>query len=171
MAKGLPRSLSRGKAQPEAVTKIRLPINHPISSVAVGAAIGFGSAVIGGLPEGNLKIIASAVKVQFSGPTSADLVDTFSGDFSVGSTPASDATLTGTDVDFIASTAIGPAIAEVTPEVTPVNGVDHVLDNTANDLELNLNLLIDAADQVDGTTVVITAVGYLEVTLVTMLDD
>jgi len=171
MSKGYPRGLSRGNAQKQAITKIRLPINHEITSVATGAAIGFGSTVIGGLPEGQLLILASAIQVAFTGPTSGDLSDTFDGDFGVGSTPAADATISAGDEDFIAETALGAATAEVSPTLNVVNGSSHVLDNTDGDLELNLNLLIDAADQTDDTSVVITATGVLEVTLITMLDD
>lgn len=171
MTKGLPRSLSRGKALREAVTKIQIPINHVVTVTATGAAIGFGSTVLGGLPEAYLKIMAVAIKVQFTGPTTADLADTFDGDFSVGTTPASDATLTGGDVDLISSTALGAATAEVSPVLTVADGVDLVLDNTENDLEINLNLLIDAANITDDAEVDITARGVIEIVLVTMLDD
>jgi len=171
MTKGLPRSLAHANPMREAITKIKLPINHVITVTATGVAIGFGSVVLGGLPEAYLKVLSVAVKVQFSGPTSADLTDTFDGDFGVGTTPASDATITDSDVDLVASTALGAATAEVSPILTVANGVDLVLDNTANDLEINLNLLIDAANIVDDAVVDITANGVIEIVLVTMLDD
>lgn len=171
MTKGLPRSLSRGKAQPEAITKIRIPIDHVISVVAVTTAIGFGSVVLTGLPEGQLKIMASAIKVQFNGPTTGDLVDTWEGDFSLGSTPVSNATISTGDEDLVGITALAAATAELSPETNAVNGVDHVLDNTAGDLEVNLNLLVDAADITDSTTVIMSITGYAEISLITMLDD
>ncbi len=171
MSKGLPRSLSRGKALQQAVTKIQIEIDHTVTVTATGSAIGFGSVVLGGLPEAHLKIMSAAIAVQFTGPTSADLTDTYDGDFGVGSTPAGDATITGSDVDFISSTALGAATAEVSPLLTVPDGVDLVLDNTDGSLELNLNLLIDAANIVDDAVVAMTARGVLEVVLVTMLDD
>jgi len=171
MTKGLPRSLGRSNALKQAVKKISLEIDHDISVTATGAAIGFGSVVLGGLPEAYLKIHAVAIKVQFRGPTSANLTDTWDGDFGVGSTPASDATITAGDVDFISSTAIGAATAELSPVLTVADGVDLVLDNTAGDLELNLNLLVDAANITDDTVVIIRARGVLEVVVTTMLDD
>ena len=171
MTKGLPRSLAHANPMREAVTKIKLPIDHVISVTATGAAIGFGSVVLGGLPEAYLKVLSVAIQVQFTGPTSASLTDTFDGDFGVGTTPASDATITGSDVDLISSTALGAATAEVSPVKTVADGVDLVLDNTANDLEINLNLLIDAASITDDATVAITAKGVIEIVLVTMLDD
>lgn len=171
MTKGLPRSLAHANPMREAVTKIRLPINHAISVTATGVAIGFGSVVLGGLPEAYLKVLSVAIKVQFTGPTSANLTDTFDGDFGVGTTPASDATITAGDVNLISSTALGVAASEVSPILTVANGVDLVVDNTANDLEINLNLLIDAASITDGATVAIMAEGVIEIVLVTMLDD
>tara|TARA_R110000851_G_scaffold16046_2_gene52515 strand:+ start:8052 stop:8567 length:516 start_codon:yes stop_codon:yes gene_type:complete len=169
--KGYPRGLARGSAQTQAVTKIRLPINHSVVVSAAGAAIGFGTVVLGGLPEGHLKIMAAAVQVQFSGSgADANLTDTFDGDFGVGSTPASDATITAGDVDFISSTALGAATTEVSPLLTVADGVDLVLDNTAGALELNLNVLIDAANITDDESVTLTAEGIMEVTLITMLD-
>jgi hypothetical protein len=172
MSKGLPRSLSRGKAQTQAVTKIQLELNDAVTVTSVGAAVGYGSIVVGGLPEGHLKIMAAAIQVQFFGSGSdANLTATFDGDFGVGSTPADDATIAGTDVDFISSTALGAATAEVSPLLTVADGVDFVLDNTGGGLELNLNVLIDAASIVDDESVILTAVGVLEITLVTMLDS
>lgn len=171
MTKGLPRSLAHANPMREAVTKIKLPIDHAITVTATGAAIGFGSVVLGGLPEAYLKIMSVAIQVQFSGPGSANLADTFDGDFGVGTTPASDATITAGDVDLISSTALGAATAEVSPVKTVADGVDLVVDNTVGDLEINLNLLIDAANITDDTSVVITAKGVIEIVLVTMLDD
>jgi hypothetical protein len=171
MGKGLPRSLSRGKAHAQAITKIKVPFTVSISVLAVTTAIGWGTVVIGGLPEGQLKIMGTAINVQFAGPTTGDLVDTWEGDFSIGSTATTDLTLDSTDVDFIASTATGAATAELSPVVDAINGVDHVIDNTAADKELNLNLIIDAADITDAATVILEATGYIEVTLITLLDD
>tara|TARA_R110000772_G_scaffold30806_10_gene76512 strand:+ start:2090 stop:2605 length:516 start_codon:yes stop_codon:yes gene_type:complete len=169
--KGLPRSLANANIMHQAVSKIRLPIDVSINSATVGAAIGWGTVVLAGLPEAHLKVIAAAVSIQFSGPgASADLADTWAGDFGIGTTPATDATITAGDADLIASTALAAATAEVSPVVIAPQGVDLVLDNTAGALEINLNLLIDAADQVDTTTVALQAVGYFELTYVTMLD-
>ena len=171
MTKGLPRSLAKASPMRSAVKKLSIEIDHPITVTATGAAVGFGSVVLGGLPEAYLKIMAVAVKVQFSGPTTGNLSDIFDGDFGVGTTPASDATITAGDVDLISSTALNPATAERSPVKTVADGVDLVIDNTADDLEINLNLLIDAADITDGAVVVMRAQGVLEIVLVTMLDD
>jgi len=170
--KGLPRSLSRGNAQAQTVSKIKVAVNHTVTVSATGAAIGFGTVVLGGLPEGQLKMIAAACKLDFSGSgADANLSDTWNGDFGIGTTPADDATISVGDVDVIASTALGPAVAEVAPTANAINGTDAVFDNTAADLELNLNVLVDAADIVDDESVDLTVTGVVEFTFVTMLDD
>ena len=173
MAKGLPRSLSRGAQMAQAVTKLTIPLRStPVVVSATGAAIGFGSAVISGLPQAHLKVLAGAINITLSGSgADANLSDTWAGDFGVGSTPASDATLTAADVDFIPSTASAAATGEVSPTVVVADGVDLVLDNTDGSLEVNLNVLIDAADITDNESVTLTADGVVELTLITMLDD
>lgn len=172
MGKGLPRSLSRASASREAVTKMQIPVDDIINVAAASTAVGFGTGVLSGLPEGQLKMLGAAAKLVFSGPgASDDLTDTWAGDFSLGTTGTADVTLDGTDVNIIASTAIPAATAEVSPEVNAINGTSAVFDNTANDLEVNLNLLIDAANIADDTNVDITVQGVVEITFITLLDD
>lgn len=172
MGKGLPRSLGRGSFQEQVVSKIKVAVDHTVTVSATGAAIGFGSVVLSGLPEGQLKMLGAAVKLDFKGSGSdANLVDTWNGDFGVGTTPADDATISGDDVNVIASTALGPAVAEVAPTVNAINGTDAVFDNTAADLELNLNVLIDAADITDDESVDLSVTGVVEFTFITLLDD
>ena len=171
--KGYPRGLSRGTPQKSTISKLQIPIQGlALTVTSVGAAIGWGTAVLGGLPEGQLKILAVAAQLTFAGSgADANLADTWDGDFGIGSTPADDATIAGTDVDLIASTALGAATAEVSLLANAINGVDSVLDNTAADKEVNLNVLIDAADIVDDQSVILTVDGVVEVTFITMLDD
>ncbi len=173
MVKGLARSLSRGGALTQTVTKLVFPlVNAPVAIVAVTSAIGFGTFVAGGLPEAHLKIMAVAINITLSGSGSdVDLSDTWDGDFAVGTTPMSDATISTGDEDLITETALGAATAEVSPTIVVADGVDLVLDNTAGDLEVNLNVLVDAADIVDDKTVDLVANGVIEITLITMLDD
>ena len=102
----------------------------------------------------------------------ANLTDTWSGDFGVGTTPASDATITAGDVDIIASTAIGPATAEAiaAARVVEAHG-DVIFDNTDGSLEINMNVLIDAADIVDDQSVVLTLSGVLQIAYIVLGDD
>ena len=177
MSKGLPRSMSRGDAQRQEIIKQTIPLrDFAVTVSATGAAIGFGSAPISGLPEGNvlfLGAVASNIVVSGSG-ADANLSDTFNGDFSIGTTPADDATITGADVDIIPSTALPAATAEVgvatrASHSAAVTGT--VYNNTAADLELNFNVLVDAADIVDDESVDLTVNGVVTVAYIMLGDD
>lgn len=171
MSKGLPRSLARGgNRQP--VRRLDLKFTNAAISVAGTSGVGFGSAVIGDLPEGNILLLGAVAYATFSGPTSASLVDTFDGDYGIGSTPCDDGTITNGDVDIIQSTALGAATAEVSPRVRGTSASSTagvILDNTDGSLEINLNLLIDDAN-ISGT-VAMTATGVLHLSYVVLGDD
>lgn len=181
MGKGLPRSHSRMSPQREGgggVQKLNISLDGiTVSVAAVAAAIGFGSTVIRGLPEGNIQVLGAVLSnFQLSGSgADANLSDTWAGDFGIGSTPADDATITATDVDVVASTALAAATAEVSPNIVRTVGVTPTmvpLDNTDGSLELNLNVLIDAADITDDETVVLTALsGLLSISYIVLGDD
>lgn len=173
MSKGLPRSLSRGSAQRQEIIKETVVVRDATVTVsATGAAIGFGSAVIGDFPEGNILFLGAVAYMQFSGSGSdANLTADWEGDFGVGSTPAGDATITGTDVDIVASTALAAATAEVGDRTRGVNAAQAMLDNTDGSLEINLNVLIDAADITNDESVDLTANGEVFISYVILGDD
>lgn len=172
MGKGLPRSLGRGAAQRQDIVRQVVNINQTVAVTAAGAAVGFGAAVIGELPEGNILFLGAVGYVQLSGSGSdANLDATWDGDFSVGTAPTADVTLSGAEIDILPSTALGAATAEVSPRVRAVNATQAIFDNTDGSLELNLNVLIDAINIVDGSTVNLTARGTLQLAYVVMLDD
>ena len=175
MSKGYPRAHERRPREQAEVVKERIDLTgKTVTVTATGAAIGFGSTVIHDFPEGNILLLGIGGTVGFAGPTSADLSDTWNGDFGVGSTPASDATITAADVDIIASTAIGPATAEAIAAARVVEAhadTAGFLDNTDGSLEVNFNLLIDAADIADDSSVVITLSGSLELAYIVLGDD
>ena len=174
MAKGLPRSLSRGSAIQQEVIKQTFTVRDLVVSVsATGAAIGFGSGVVGDFPEGNILLLGAVSYFSFAGSGSdANLSDTWSGDYGVGSAPTADADLgDATDVDIITSTAIGAASAEAIGRTRGTQATTTILDNTDGSLELNLNVLIDAADITDDESVNITVNGELTVLYSVLLDD
>ncbi len=173
MTKGLQRSLSRAPhASGKSVTKTATFVATALAMNVDGATgVGWGTAVIGDLPEGNILFHGADVYLQFTGPTSGNVVDTYEGDFAVGSTPADDGTLTAGDVDFIPSTALAAATAEVSPRtrgVSTANGV--VFDNTDGSLEINVNFLIDDAD-VSADTLAFTVDGEVKLTYTVLGDD
>lgn len=172
MGKGLPRSLARGAPQRQDIIRQVVKIDRTVAVTATGAAVGFGTGVIGDLPEGNILFLGAVGYLQLSGSGSdANLDATWDGDFSVGTAPTADVTLSGAEVDILGSTALGAATAEVSPRVRAVNATQAMFDNTDGSLELNLNVLIDAANIVDGATVNLTARGTLQLAYVVMLDD
>lgn len=174
MGKGLPRSHSRGgfagAAKPFNVYRASaLPI-----TVDGASGVGWGTAVLGDFPEGNILFLGAVAYMTFTGPTSANLGDTWSGDFGIGTTPADDGTISVGDVDIIPSTAVGPAVAEVSPRTrgTQADGAlaGQVFDNTDGSLELNLNLLIDDAD-IGADGIAMTADGVLLISVSVLGDD
>lgn len=174
MSKGLPLSHSRSN-EPVRTIHRSIPLRDLVINVAAtGSAIGFGTAVIEGLPQGNLLLQGAVVDLIFTGPTSANLVDTWEGDFSVGTAPTADNALSGGEVDIVPSTALAAATAEVSPRTAgrstdTENGVIH--DNTAGTLELNLNMLIDAAHISDDQNVNLTVNGALHLAIIVLGDD
>lgn len=173
MSKGLNRSLSRSEPLKAHIIKQTIVVRDLAISVAGTSGVGFGSAVAAGLPEGNILLLGAVANMSFAGSgADAALVDTWEGDFAVGTTPASNGTLTGADIDIVGSTALAAATAEVSPTtrgvgVTATNAA--ILDNTAGTLEANLSLLIDDAD-ISGT-VPITATGEIYLSYVMLGDD
>lgn len=172
MGKGLPRSMARGQASRQDVVKARYRISGSVTVTSVSTAVGFGTKVIGDFPEGNVLLLGAVAYLKLSGSGSdANLDATWDGDFSIGTAPTADVTLNGAEVDIIASTALGAATAEASPRVRAVNATQAIFDNTDGSLELNLNVLIDAANIGDGQSVVLTADGILELLFAVMLDD
>jgi hypothetical protein len=170
--KGLPRSLARANPSVAAVQKVTIPINKTFDVTGVTGVAQFATAQIGGLPEGNILLLGAVAYLSLAGPGgSADLKDDFEGDFAIGTAPTADTTLNGAEVDIIASTAMGPATAEVIALKRATNGTQAILDNTDGSLEINLNIVIDADEVTDGETVAIKATGALYLSYVVLGDD
>lgn len=174
MGKGLPRSMSRGKATKQELIKHTIVLDALAMEVDGASGVGFGSAVAGGLPEGNVVILGAVAYLSFAGPGgSASLDETWAGDFGVGTTPAGDATLTGADVDIIASTELAAATAEVSPRTRgtlAVAGAGAVLDNTDGSLEVNVSLLVDDAN-IGADGLAFTVTGEIHLLLSVLGDD
>lgn len=173
MGKGLPRSMSRGAFARQEIQKAVYKARSLAIEVDGATGVGWGTAVLGDLPEGNILLHGAVAYMQFTGPTSASLDDTYDGDYSIGTTPTADATISGTDADIIPSTALGAATAEVSPRArgastTSLAGA--IFDNTDGSLEINLNLLIDDAN-VGADNLAFTATGELIILYSVLADD
>lgn len=171
--KGLPRSRGRGgqAVSPAPFTK-SIPFSK-IVSVDGLTGVGFGTVVIGGLPIGNLLLLGAVSYLKLTKLSASGVQDTFDGDYAIGSAPTADATLNGSEVDIIGSTALNAATGGVSPRArgtTTVALAGTILDNTDGSLELNLNVLIDDAN-ISANAQTLTAEGMLHISLVRLGDD
>jgi hypothetical protein len=168
--KGLLRSMSRGAPARQEIVRQTIKVDNLALSVAGTSGVGFGSAVAAGLPEGNILFLGGVAYLQFT-EADADVTDTYTGNFSVGTTATADATLDTTDANLIGSTALSAATGGVSPRTRGVSAADatEILDNTDGSLEVNLNLTIaDASISGTGSFVVD---GVIELVYIVLGDD
>lgn len=171
MTKGLQRSLSRGpKATKDVVTE-RLVLNTVMAFTGETDAAVEATAYLANLPEGNILLLGAVANLTFTGPTSDDLANDFQGDFGIGTTPADDNTISGTDVDIVGSTAIAAATAEVSAGNRGTNATQAIIDNTAGTGEMNLNVLLDANEVTNAEEVSITVTGTVDLAYIVLGDD
>lgn len=169
MGKGLPRSMSRGAALRQEIMKLPFKVSNVTVSVDGASGVGWGTAVIGGLPQGNILLLGAIAYLEFDAPASGIVAD-WDGDYSIGSAPTADATLNGSEVDIIPSTATTQAVSTVAPRTRGSNATQVMLDNTDGSLELNLNLLVDDAD-ISADDVLIVANGEVTLLIAVLGDD
>ena len=173
MTKGLPKSLSRGPALKKPIINQTIRVNTTVAVSAAAAGVGFGSVVLAAFPEGNVLYLGAVASLRFSalGANAANVIAAFNGDYGVGTAVDADGALSGAEVNMVTSTALGPAVARVTPFARGTGAVQAVLDNTAKTLNINLNVLVDAADITDATTVTLTVEGTLDIAYLMLGDD
>ncbi len=170
MSKGLRRSINRGADLLQDVVKLDFAISDLTISVTDGVP-GWGTAVLTNLPEGNFVLLGCVVNLQFD-TADADIIATWEGDFSVGTAPTADGTLSGGEIDIIASTAIAAATAKLSPITRGASSStenSNMFNNTDGSLELNVNLLIDDAS-ISGDAD-FTAAGTVHLAIVMLGDD
>lgn len=172
--KGLARSLGRARGAGNGQRRV-LGINfRPARTLAIvdpGAAVAFASLVVGDFPEGNILYEAAVGNLKFTrGDTG--IITTFAGNVSLGTTATADATLTGTDADMIATTALVTGVAGVSAAnriVSTAALTNVIFDNTDGSLEVNLNVTIADASITATSSLIIE--GFLKVLYTVMLDD
>jgi len=176
--KGSKRSLERAPVGTEMfIKRFRYPVvNKTLSVAAVGAAVGFGSVVIGQLPPGNVLAFGGGGYLTFL-TADADIGATWNGDASVGTAATADVTLATTEINLLPSNPLGPAVAKLVSGATGrVFGMSALsaaaaIDNTAADQNVVLNMLVDAADIADGAAADFTVNGYIDLFLAVVGDD
>lgn len=169
MGKGLPYSLGRGKSAKIYKETIKLRA-FPIDLSATGSAIGFGTAVIGDFPEGNVLILGTVANLQVTN-VDTDATTTFVAGFALGTAPTADLTLSGAEVNLVAETSFGAATARVSPTVRGALGTPFMVDNTDGSLEINLNMTITAATITDDATASMTVTGEVYMAYLLLGDD
>lgn len=161
MSKGLPRSMSRGRATQQEIIRLQIPIRNLVVPITdPGAAVAFGGATIAGLPEGNILLLGAVLNAQFT--AGANIIATFGSNFSVGTALTADATLSGAEVNLVPSTAGVAGVAGVSNGnrgVSTASGA--ILDNTDRTLNAILNMTIPDASISATSSVTVNGVLYL----------
>lgn len=173
--KGLPYSNSRGAAQAaQVVRKVTIPVKNVTVAVTGGAStdLGTGTAVLGGLPEGNILLLGAVSYLQFSSAAAA-VSATWSGSYVLGSAPnaAGNQTLSGSEIDIIGATTIADATAKLSAVTRGAKTTAVILDNTAGDLEVNLSMTTDDNDVTDSTAADFTVNGVVHLVYAVLGDD
>jgi len=169
--KGLQRSLSRGPKSKRSIVKDVIILTAAAMTVDGATGIGDGQIVVGDFPEGNILFLGCVANLQFSGPGGdAGLVDTWEGDFAIGTTADSGDDLTGSDADIVPTTALAAATAEVSPITRGPGSTDVIFDNTDGSLEINLNLIVDDAD-ISADAIAFTIDGDITLAYIVLGDD
>jgi hypothetical protein len=150
------------------ILNLRIPVRESITVVAAGAGVGFGFAILdaAGLPPGDFVVLGGVAWLRFEEfPLSANIIDAWNGDFSLGTSGTADVTLSGNEVNILASTPIGPATTGVIARARYAIPAVAASVNNNTPGGLNLNLLIDAADITDATSPIVLVTGMIALAL------
>lgn len=139
---------------PQHITKVTVA-GQPIT-LANTTGISFGSVPLLTFPKGVIHI--KSVRVQsFLYDLTDDagnvtpLAGTMGGDFSLGSTATSDATLNSTDVNILASTSYDP----FSTAVSATSAIDVLIDGSSTAVTCYCNCIVDDADVADAASDVV----------------
>lgn len=174
MSKGLIRSLGRGRKQLSPIVKNVIKLrNFPITISGGVTAVGFGSAVIGEFAQGNILYLGSVLTASaFSADT--DLSATYTLTAALGTTATVDNSLATTEIDLMAAQPFTIAAARLTPVSRLFSAValtGTIFDNTADDLEVNLNCTVPDVDIADSQSAIVLLNGTLYMSYIILGDD
>ena len=163
MSKGLPRSMSRGRAIQQEIIRLQIPIrNLTVNITDPGAAVAYGGANIQGLPEGNIVLLGAVLNARVT--AGANIIAAFTGNFSVGTAITADATLSGNEVNLVPSTALVTGVGGVSSGnrgVSTNTQTGTVIDNTDRNVNVALNITLADASISASSSVVVDGVLYL----------
>lgn len=175
MAKGLPRSLrNAGLTVPQGNSGFisrTIVFNEIVSVTATGAAIGFGSVATGlGFRQGNFIRLGLVANLSFTSLDS-NAIAAWQGDYAIGTTAVDATTFDPTDENFLGSQALGATGGVVATSRDAQNANTTMLDLTASDVGLFINMLVDAASISDSTTAQFRVEGDISFAGVVLGDD
>jgi hypothetical protein len=172
MARGFPRSAAKAGALVSPVLRrVKYEVKNVSITTAAGvAADGFGSAVIGDFPDGNILFVGGISYLQFT-TSDADITATWTGSYGIGTTATADNAIATTEEDLITEATLNAATAKVSPYTRGEKAAVTMFDNTDGSLELNLNLRIADASFTDSQSAVFTATGIVELVYIVLGDD
>ncbi len=170
MSKGLIRSQERGAALEQKITKMTLSLDGLAMAITEDTAIGWGTVVVGGLPEANILLLGLVMDATLTASGTGIEAD-FAGSVALGTVATADDDITtpATNDDMLTSTAYSAADTSVATFKVD-NATSVIIDNTDGTAEINLNVIIDDAG-VAGDVGVLTAAGALYIVYVTLGDD
>jgi len=169
--KGLQRSLSRAPESSQKIVKKAINVNFSIDITGSTGVAVYGTQVVGDMAAGDIVLLGVTSDIGFDATGDTHIADEWEGDYSVGTTPTSDTTLSGTEVDIIPSTAlIAGAADKIVPAARAVSSVATLvpLDNRDGSLEVNLNLVVDADEITNAEDATIVVSGKLELSYVVL---
>lgn len=170
MAKGLQRSLSRAPRGKRDIVKERIDLAGDTITVAGASGIGFGSVALGSFPEGFILLLGAQITdLVLTGDGTGHTSD-YDGDYGVGTTPVDDGTISVADENIITEAALGAATANVSPNLDAGNATAAIIDNSEDDQDLYLNLIIDDAE-ISADDVVFTVTSGTLWLVYTMIGD
>ena len=171
--KGYQRGMSRGAAARQDIVRRDIPIrNLAVTMTDATTAGSWGTAVVAGLPQGNILILGAVLSGMQLVKGNANLIDAFVATLALGSAPTADATLASGEVDIIPATAQSAAASGTlsgarAASTATQNGV--ILDNTDGSLELNLNVTVPDASSTANSS--FTVNGTLHIAYIVLGDD
>jgi hypothetical protein len=160
----MPVFLKKAVKNGHVLGQFRVEVKDKQVTVSATTGTGVGSAVLEELPDGMLFIAAATAVLDFTS-SAEDLANGWNGDYAIGTSPTTDATIVGTESNLIPVTAIGPASGRV---IGPTRGTRNSpinIDNFSGSAEVNINLLVDAANITDNRSAVITVNGTIDLLL------
>lgn len=138
-------------------------------TVANTTGASFGGVKLYGFPAGRILVLGVTADLSMDWSAS-DIVATGSGDFSMGTTITTDATLDGTDVNLLPSTGMLDPFAAGVGTAKGALAASAQFDGTSTAIDANLNIIIDDADVDNAASDIVLVTGTVKLTWINLGD-